>query len=374
MTKAHSFLGGSGVDRWATCTRSALLTKDMADAGSAYATAGTFCHTIAECLLLDQPIDELRADPLWTEELHGYAKEYADYVNAIPAVARYIEESFDLSVYVPEGFGSSDAVLIQDNGDRTYTLHVIDLKSGKGVPVRADKTWQLRYYALGALLKHELSWNIKQVKTHIVQPAALEGGISTEEISVEELTQWATGVLAPAAYAAYTGEGAVFAPSIKACRWCKAAPECRARLEAVKPPEEFKEIPLLSEQEILRELNRAEAVLAYYKRLQDWALESALNGRQFEGWKVVNGKSSRVFADDLEAAKTLLAAGFEPEQIYKPTELLGITKLTATVGKKRFEELCGPHLVKPAGKPTLVSADDERPVLNDPSAKFTAIE
>lgn len=375
---AHSFLGGSGVDRWATCTASALLSKDVQGEGSEYAQAGNLCHDIGEALLKGERIDIFKSHKLWTQELQDIAYEYAEYVNQVyvanRGVALFVEESFDLQMFVPEGFGTSDAVLICENPDEsTYTLHVIDLKSGKGVPVRAKETWQLRYYALGAYLKHFLKYNITEVVMHICQTALGDDGISFDVMSVDELLDWAENTLKPAAHAAYTGEGAVFAPSDKACKWCRVAHNCRARLEALQIPEEFKPTELLSEEEILAQLERAGEAIAYYKGLQDWAYEQAVAGRAPAGWKLVEGRSTRKYTDELAVAAALAEADVDAALVYERS-LLGVTALTKVLGKKKFDELVGPFLVKSSGKPTLVKADDPRSALSEPSAVFTPVE
>jgi hypothetical protein len=50
--------------------------------------------------------------------------------------------------------------------------------------------------------------------------------------------------------------------------------------------------------------------------------------------------------------------------------LLGITAMEQAIGKKKFTELLGDLIVKPAGKPTLVPVEDKRPAL--PSAATAA--
>ena len=52
-----------------------------------------------------------------------------------PDAVLRIEEKIDLTAYVPEGFGTGDAIILADG-----TLDIIDLKYGKGVPVSAWRT------------------------------------------------------------------------------------------------------------------------------------------------------------------------------------------------------------------------------------------
>ena len=57
-----------------------------------------------------------------------------------------VEQKLDMSEYVPDGYGTGDAVIIADG-----TLSIIVLKYGKGVPVSSENNPQMTLYALGAL-------------------------------------------------------------------------------------------------------------------------------------------------------------------------------------------------------------------------------
>ena len=64
--------------------------------------------------------------------------------------------------------------------------------------------------------------------------------------------------------------------------------------------------------------------------------------------------------------KTVSDAGFDPFE----RKLLGITAMQKLLGKARFEELLGPYLEKPPGKPTLVPDDDDRLAMNTAKNDF----
>lgn len=91
-----------------------------------------------------------------------------------------IEQKLDFSDYVPEGFGTGDLVVVG-----TGTLHVVDLKYGRGVVVSAEKNPQMMLYALGALSLFDMLYDIEKVSMAIVQPRV--DNFYTYEISVEEL-------------------------------------------------------------------------------------------------------------------------------------------------------------------------------------------
>ena len=106
-----------------------------------------------------------------------YTEEYLDYIRTAalamkctPSVrveervrfARYTHEDPGNQV---EGSGIADCILV--GGD---TIHVIDLKYGKGVQVDADHNPQLMLYALGAYDACRILYPVTKVKVTIVQP------------------------------------------------------------------------------------------------------------------------------------------------------------------------------------------------------------
>ena len=94
--------------------------------------------------------------------------------------------------------------------------------------------------------------------------------------------------------------------------------------------------------------------------VKDYALQKALSGTKFTGFKVVEGRSNRKYADETAVAKAVEDAGYEPYE----KKLLGITAMSQALGRKKFEELLGGLVYKPPGKPVLVPESDKRPAIN----------
>lgn len=376
MPDIHSLLSASGAARWGACTPSARLEAQFPDEETEDAARGTLAHALAEQILrynngeitkkaLTTRINKLKADPLYNAEMQDYIEDYAnrvwEIVNEVKAVCPdalvFFEQRLDFSEYVPDGFGTGDVVIVADD-----MVNVIDLKYGKGVGVSAEDNPQLRLYGLGAYLEHSMLYDIRRIKMTIIQPR-LEN-ISTEELTVEELLDWAENDIRPKAALAYAGEGDFHVGSH--CRFCKARKICRARaeynLELAKL--EFEEPALLSDEEIGDVLKRADELAHWVKDVTEYALAQALKGVKFDGWKLVEGSSRRKYSDQAAAENVLTGAGYALEQIRKPVELIGLTEMSKLVGKKKFEELLSGLLIKPEGKPTLVPETDKRPELN----------
>lgn len=375
MPDRHALLGPSSAGMWLACTPSARLGEGIEDKGSEYAREGTLAHRIGELLLRNQweyadiggDMAALKTDPLYSVEMENHMEDYAAFVAERMAEAKarcgdpqlYIEREVHFEEYVPEGFGTSDAVIVSDG-----LLDVIDLKYGSGIPVSAENNAQMRIYALGCYLDMSWLYDIETVRMTIFQPR--RDSISTATMTAAELLDWAETELKPKAALAWEGKGE-FNPSESTCKWCKVAATCRAnrdyQLELAR--EDFADPSLLSAEEISELLTRLTALQAYIKRVKAYALDAAVNqGQTFPGYKAVEGRSNRKYADEDAIAAALRKVGFKVSDIYKPRELLGLTAMEKLVGKKRLGELAGQYIIKPEGAPTLVPEADKRPPIN----------
>lgn len=378
---AHALLSPSSASRWLSCTPSARLEERFPDNAGEYAKEGTLAHELCELSLLQRQggnvskrLALVRLDPLYAPEMRDHALDYADmvwskYVSAkmtTPDAVLHVEESIDLRKYVPEGFGTGDAVIVASG-----TLEVIDYKYGKGVEVSAVGNKQMMLYALGSLDKYDYLYGIEKVKMTIVQPRL--GNISEYEMSASDLYRWAEEELKPKAQMAYHGEGD-FIPGDH-CRFCRAKAQCKAL--AVKNIEkarhDFDDVALLSDEEVASILEEVDGIKTWITAVEEYALKAALDGKKFPGFKLVEGRSIRKYSDPEKVAEVLKQQGFVDWQIYKPRELQTITAMEKLLTKKGFNAMIGDLVVKPAGKPTLVPLDDRRPEWSSADTDFKDI-
>lgn len=382
----HALLSASSAHRWLNCTPAPLLEAQYPDSESEAAAEGTAAHELAEHklrLLLDLPTTRPVSE--WeNEEMDDYTDQYADNVMAelerarktSPAAFCAIEERLDFSHIVPDGFGTGDALIIGDG-----TLTVIDLKYGKGVEVNAVGNPQMRLYALGALEAYGMIYDVQAVRMVIFQPRI--NNISVDEITVDELTEWAETVVKPAAEKATTGEGELQAGEW--CQFCRHAAKCPAlaatyfdalpaqapqggqAIEATQPAPDT-----LTDQQISTIITHAGELKKWLTKVEKYALDQANAGHRYPGLKLVEGRSIRRYTDEDAVAQTVEAAGEDP---WKPREVLGITAMTKLLGKKQFDTLLGELVHKPEGKPTLVPVSDKRRELTpaSPETVFTPI-
>lgn len=380
---AHAILSASSASRWMACPPSARLEQNYENKTSPYAAEGTLAHELGELGLrhllgeiskrtYDSRVKKLIANnELYSADMPDYVEMYTDICQEKMSAAKTItpdavfsiEQRLNYSEWVPEGFGTGDFVIIADG-----TMEIVDLKYGKGVPVSAIENKQMRLYALGALSEFSFLYDIQNIKMTIAQPRL--DNISTDEMTAEDLLLWAENILKPVAALAHKGEGEFCAGAH--CGFCRAKAVCRARadknMELAKY--DFQEPKILDYEDIAFILSRADELAKWAKDVQEFALEKAIEGEEFPGWKVVEGRSNRKWTDEKKIGEILLGQGFLEEIIYTK-KLTGITNMETALGKKEVVNLLGDYIEKPPGKPVLVPEADKRPVFfNSAKADF----
>ncbi|MCI8783280.1 MAG: DUF2800 domain-containing protein [Dorea sp.] len=387
--RKHALLSASGAGRWLACPPSAKLEEQFPDTESPAAAEGTLAHELAEAKVrnfffpkefgkrkLNSTIKKLQADELWNNEMHGYADEYLDYIKdtalslkSMPSVR--IEQRVYFKEYTLadpedkiEGSGIADCILLY--GD---TVHVIDFKYGKGVPVNAENNPQLMLYALGAYQAYRMLYPVSRAKLTIVQPRL--DSISEWECPAEDLLKFGEYVKERAALAV-EGRGD-YAPDLDTCRFCRAKAQCRARSEENVRLAFFtdKKPPLISNEEVGEYLKKGEDVAKWLEDLKAYALKECLAGKEVPGWKAVEGRGSRGWTDMDAAFDVLVKAGITPEEMLWEKKPLTLAQVEKLVGKKDFQESVGTYVVKKPGKPALAKEADIRPAITN---KVTAAE
>lgn len=371
MPNKHALLSASSAYRWLACPPSALLSAKYEDTSSSYAQEGTAAHALAEYKVLkalgrkaDDPTENL---DYFNEEMDEATDAYAGYVLEQVAEAKkattdpivLVEQRVDFSTYVPDGFGTADALIIADD-----KLSITDLKYGRGVHVEADHNPQLMCYALGAYEMFSALYDIETVSMTIFQPR--RDNVSVFEMKASDLLDWAENTLKPKAELAAEGKGDFTAG--EHCRFCKAKADCRARAEAnlALARYDFALPPTLTDADIEAILPLLDELTSWAEDIKAYALTRAVAGKEWHGYKLVAGRSNRKYVNEDAVAKKVSDAGFNPYE----EKLLGITAMTKLLGKNRFEELLEGLIEKPQGKPTLVPESDKRPAMNSAKEDF----
>lgn len=378
----HAILSASGASRWMACTPSAVLEQQFENKSSVFAEEGTLAHELGELTLklnlgeitkrtFNSKFKKIQENKLYSADMPDYVQTYVDTClervseakATTPDALFKIEQRLDFSEWVPNGFGTGDFVIIADG-----TMEVCDLKYGKGVPVSANNNKQMMLYALGAIAEFNFLYDIQKVRMTIIQPRL--DNISTFEVTTEDLLKWAEDYVRPRAELAIKGKGELCAGDH--CKFCRAKAICRARAE--KNMElakyDFEEPALLDNNDVAYILSKIDELVNWAGDVKDFALEQALNGEEYDGFKVVEGRSNRKYADTEAIVEILRDNNFNDLDIFKPSELITLTNMEKLVGKKKLIELIGDYIVKPPGKPTLAPITDKREPYNPAKADF----
>ena len=367
----HALLSASSAHRWLNCPPSAKLSATYQDTSSEFARQGTDAHSLCEYHLqkalgmpTENPTENLT---FYDQEMEECAQGYAAYVMEQVEKAKQtcsdpvvlIEQRLDFSRWVEEGFGTGDCVIVADD-----VLQIIDYKHGLGVLVSAEMNPQMMCYALGAVELFDGIYDIREIRMTIYQPR--RENVSTFVMTKDELLAWADEVLVPTAKLAYEGKGEFKAGDH--CQFCKVKATCRKRAEynLELARYDFEMPDTLDTDEIAAILPRIDSLVAWAGDVKEYALQQALSGTDYPGFKIVEGRSVRKFTDEAAVAEAVEAAGLDPYE----KKLLGITAMTSLLGKKRFEELLGGLTYKPPGKPALVPDSDKRPAMNTAAEDF----
>lgn len=411
MPDVHALLSASSSNQWLHCPPSVRLQENFPNESSIYAAEGTFAHEVCEYKVrkyLKERVKRPQSEEYDTEEIEQITDVYAEFVISIIEQMKengceplaFVEERVDYSHIAPSGFGTADMLIIGKDEQGRGILHVCDFKTGAGVFVDADHNSQMMLYAIGALAAYGFLYDIEIVRMSIIQPRL--DNISTFECSRQELEEWGESIK-PIAKLAYEGKGKQHPGDW--CRFCRAKPVCKAcadealalcredfldldagafddtaeesdmtaPYEADTQTAVFKQpglIPISELAEILPTLNRIsswiEAIFAFVSS------EAINHGVPIPGYKVVEGRSKRVFTDTKAVVDTAVQNGYT--DLYKQT-LITLTEFEKMMGKKKFNELLGEYVAKPPGKLALVPESDPRePVdLTTPGQEFSAL-
>lgn len=368
MPGNHALLAPSSSERWINCPPSAKENAVQQDTSSSYAQQGTDAHALCE-YKVKKALGHRVRDPTedltyFDEEMAECSDTYCEFVMEQVETAKQncsdplvlVEQRLDFTRWVAESFGTADCIIVADG-----MLTVIDFKYGLGILVEAEENPQMRMYALGALNLFESLYDIQTVRMIIFQPR--RDNISIAEITKEELLEWAEKILVPAAVLAANGGGEYKAG--KHCQFCKVKATCRRRAEynLQMAQYDFAVPDTLSDDEISMILNRADTFIGWVNDVKTYALEQAISGKEFPGYKIVEGRSNRRYTNDDAVAAVVTDAGYDPFE----KKLMGVTAMTKLLGKKKFDTLLSSLIEKPQGKPTLVPESDKRPAwtIND---------
>ena len=371
--RAHAKLSASGSSRWLNCPGSVKAEEAYADQSSSFAEEGTLAHEIADLCLksnldaeayVGMTLKELKIkfntideNEQISRDMARYVQEYLDYVlsHETKNSTLYTEQRVDFSNIVPDGFGTMDSAILDYD---SRICHIFDLKYGKGITVDAFENTQGQMYALGFYNESGFLDDIDSFRIHIVQPR--KNNYSYWDISVKNLIKFGKWVSERAELA--LSKNPIRVPGEKQCQWCKAKADCKVLFKFTEniimtdfdnlEEENFNnDNDLLTDKQRKTVLDNQKLIELFLKANRDSVFDRIKNGDSFNGYKIVEGKSNRVWRDD---AEKILSEKLGDDAYNK--KLIGITDAQKKVGKEIVDKVT----FKPSGKLTLAPESDKR--------------
>ena len=87
----------------------------------------------------------------------------------------------------------------------------------------------------------------------------------------------------------------------------------------------------------------------------------------------MEGRATRQWDDPEAALEEFKKAGFD-EAVLFDRKAKSLSELEKMVGKKKFAEIAGAHILRPPGKPTLVVESDKRQPYSAAAADFQSVK
>jgi hypothetical protein len=315
-----------------------------------YAEKGTAMHEVSEqCLTKSLSpssfIGKTINHHIITHDMVELVQVYVNYINALEG-DKFYEEKVTLAEVINDCFGTADAIVVYGP-----LMRVIDLKTGGGVRVEAEGNTQLLCYALGAYLKYAPVYDIETIVVTIVQPPM--NSIDSWTITLDELLSFAEEL--KRAYVAIQNEPNKYVASEKACKWCHARVKCpeMKRLAGEAAALDFAGLEPDSVDEWMPKLT---LLKSFIEAVEAKAKDTLLNGGIVKGYKVVEGRKSRDWADGAATELWLKQQGYD--DIYTKPSLLSVAQMEKAL---KGEALDLSPLVKVSyGQPTIAPVTDGR--------------
>ena len=381
--RAHHFEAGpSRLDRVIACPGSVVASRAIEEAPMPAAEHGKRLHRFLETCLLART---LPADYPDEGEWALFGPEDREAVAAVVHFVRDLQEAYpgpllleaevDLQGYFPGLVGRADVAILSGR-----TLVVVDAKFGRHVV--AATSAQLKAYGLG-LLEAYPALSFEEVVLVIAQPFARH--FDELRTTPDALVEWARQVMVPALEEAF-GPAPPVRPSEAACRFCPARALCATRKAehhdaVVAQLDAAGDVALCSRSEIAAMLANAERFEAYINDVRDFALRELLAGRPIPGFKLVEGRALRKWANEKRAIGDLQAALLSKRPDLAPEAAQALITTVSPITISAAEKLLGRAnpcfatlTIRPQGRPLLAPQADARPAFVPAQAVGEALE
>ena len=365
----HAKLSPSSAARWMTCPGSVALSEGIEDTSSKNADEGTMMHAFAaKCL-------ETGTDAVGyvgqTDKETGLilqaaqAKDVQFYVDHVRDIVKSTGGTLMVEQRLPIGWltgeegahGTADAVIVTPD-----ELIIVDAKFGFK-EVEADSNPQLMIYAAAAWDELKVAYDFQRVRIAISQPRLL----AKPEFSFDmnDLHFFMADVIFAAEQVRYAPD--FYAPSEKACQWCRAKAICPALREKVLVDFDAVVPETADQDDLARVMANANLIEGWIKAVRAEVERRLLAGEPVRGYKLVQGKrGNRMWANPEDAEAALKAMRIKHDQMYdyklaSPTSIEKLAK-AEEIGPRQWVKIQA-LITQSEGQPSVAPESDKRPAL-----------
>lgn len=409
---AHAKLSASSSKRWLSCPASVPLSEHIPRKTSVYAEEGTAAHALGEYCLKNnfkdphecigytsKQLGEDFGDYVVDEDMAYYVKIYVDTIKndwLTVFKGEDVEMNVETQVHLKHLetetsgplFGTNDCAII----DPFNRLAVYDLKYGKGVEVLAEGNTQGLYYALGAwiaadrscdeieivIIQPRLDDYNARVKRWVIDSETLEQYEQTLKDGIERVRQAykVIHVKEPDYFKNLSADkqlkilGDLLNVSDEGCKFCPIMATCPKIFEdtmssamADFDPGSYEvtlpEVKELTSEQVLLVLNNAKKITDFVAAVEAYAQHEAEGGTKIPNYKLVHGRSNRVWKyDEAQTIEKLkkLKPKLKDRVVITTTKVISPAQYEKLAGKGVADSL----ITKPLGKLTLVPESDKR--------------
>lgn len=363
--RAHARFSASGSAKWLSCPASLQAEASYPNTTNSFAQEGTRAHEVADLSLsgnlaasdfLNQVIEGGVVDQEMVDNVQKYIDYIKDIENQYPDAILLCEQRVDYSHLAPEGFGTLDAAILIPSKN---TVHIFDLKYGRGVRVDAENNTQSMCYASGLLNDYGFIFDIETWHIHIVQPRVYN--FSEWVINTPYLLQWQENTVKPSVDAALS-DSPKYNPSTKACQWCRAKASCPSlhkmmEVEVISAFDDLNEdLTQVDDAAKRRILDHKDLFNGLITAIEADVFSRLNSGESFEGYKLVKGRATTRWTADAE--ETLAAKYGDKFYSKKP---IGITEGRKLLASDELEI----YTFKGEGSPKLVKESEKGVAINN---------
>jgi len=383
MDLEHSPVGPSSLAAIILCPGRVRMSEGIKDTTSFAAAQGTVAHEIGEKKLKGKRYPKVGISKIQDGHEIDIEKDMIDavkvYVNHINSLKKGMDlhytESIETSnslafLGLPEVFGTADYSL----SIPFHTLYIRDYKHGSGVMVEAEGNPQLMAYAL--IAGQEMIETYDKINMGIVQPRTRDGEpIKVWETTPKDLLAWANDVLTPTVNLALS-DNAPLNPGSKQCQWCRAKDICPvlAKKAMTIAQEDFKDFADFKPDQVVgstpieqvaKVYSQLPLLKQFIKAVEARVFNTLSVGDPVKGFKLVKGRRSRSWGDEIKAVKTLRQLNIDPYEMKLLTPAKAEKQLDKD-GKKEVKRLISVS----EGKPSIVKETDKREAITTAKDDF----